>query len=143
MAYKITPSENGYYLGRHSCFLLQYHLVLTTKYRHPVLKDEVEDFMKQYTVEYFKGHDAPVIQMEVMPDHIHILFEAMPTMKLDTFVNAFKAASSRLIRSRFSKELAQWYWEPIFWARTYFVASVSEQSTTLVKRYIKTQKEHK
>ena len=32
-----------YYTNRHSCFLLQYHMVLVTKYRHPVLTGGVRD----------------------------------------------------------------------------------------------------
>ena len=31
-----------YYTNRHSCFLLQYHIVLVTKYRHPVLTGDVK-----------------------------------------------------------------------------------------------------
>ena len=143
MAHLMTASKHGYYRGRHSCFLLQYHLVLTTKYRHPVLTGPVEEFLRTYTTTYFKDHFAPIIKMEIMPEHIHILFETDPTTRLDTFINAFKAASSRLIRSRYPEELSKWYWEPLFWARTYFIASVSEQSTAIVKRYIEMQKERK
>ena len=39
---KIT--DEGYYVNQHSCFLLQYHLVLVTKYRHPVLSGPLDEF---------------------------------------------------------------------------------------------------
>ena len=42
-----------YYTNRHSCYLLQYHLVLVTKYRHPVIKGKQEQFLKEYTQQYF------------------------------------------------------------------------------------------
>ena len=35
--------NTDYYINRHSCFLLQYHIVFVTKYRHPVLTDKVKD----------------------------------------------------------------------------------------------------
>ena len=39
--------KNGqtYYTNRHSCFLLQYHMVLVTKYRHPVLTGGVKEIV--------------------------------------------------------------------------------------------------
>ena len=35
----------AYYTNRHSCFLLQYHMVLVTKYRHPVLTGGVKEIV--------------------------------------------------------------------------------------------------
>ena len=35
--------NTDYYINRHSCFLLQYHIVFVTKYRHPVLTGKVKD----------------------------------------------------------------------------------------------------
>ena len=36
-------SGQDYYTNRHSCFLLQYHMVLVTKYRHPVITGKLKD----------------------------------------------------------------------------------------------------
>ncbi len=137
----MRKSRNGYYRNRHSCFLLQYHLVLVTKYRHPVLKEEIESFLKEYTKQYFEERDLPVLKMEVMPDHCHILFEAPPQLEPAGFVNAFKSASSRQIRKRFEKELKPYYWKPYLWSLSYFIGSVSERTTRMVMSYIEHQKD--
>ena len=42
-------NNNTYYLNQHSCFLLQYHLVLVTKYRKPVITNDLEKFLINYT----------------------------------------------------------------------------------------------
>ena len=42
-------NSSGYYVNRHSCFLLQYHLVLVTKYHRPVITGIIEDSLKEYT----------------------------------------------------------------------------------------------
>ena len=138
----MRKSRNGdYYVNRHSCFLLQYHLVLVTKYRHPVIHDELESTLLDYTEQYFKDRDMPIQAIKAMPDHIHILFDAPPQINLADFINAFKSASSRKIRQLFEDRLAEYYWKPYFWSLSYFLATVSERSAAAVKQYILNQKE--
>ena len=132
-------TSDGYYKNQHSCFLLQYHLVLVTKYRHPVLQGEIEEYLVQYTRDYFKKQDLNILELNCNEDHIHILFEAVPQMNLSNFVNAYKTASSRMIRKNFGDELKQYYWKPYFWSLSYFIGSVSENTLDAVKKYIQNQ----
>lgn len=132
-------ASDGYYKNQHSCFLLQYHLVLVTKYRHPVLQGEIEEYLVQYTRDYFKKQDLNILELNCNEDHIHILFEAVPQMNLSNFVNAYKTASSRMIRKNFGDELKQYYWKPYFWSLSYFIGSVSENTLEAVKKYIQNQ----
>ena len=99
---KMNLCSEGYYKNRHSCFLIQYHLVLMTKYRHPVIQGELETRLKQYTMDYFKERDLPIQAMECMPDHVHILFDGKPNMNLAEFINAYKSASSRRMRAEYA-----------------------------------------
>lgn len=133
-------NSNGYYTNRHSCFLLQYHLVLVTKYRHPVIVDTLETDLITYTRNYFKAQDCPILEINCDKDHIHILFEAPPQVNMATFVNVYKSASSRRIRSKFANELAPYYWKPYFWSLSYFLGTVSERTTEVVANYIRNQK---
>lgn len=130
-----------YYVNQHSCFLLQYHLVLVTKYRKPVITGHLEVALQEYVQQYFKKQGLVILELNTMPDHIHILFEAPPQLTLANFVNAFKSASSRRMRAQFSEHLKPYYWKPYFWSMSYFIATVSERSTKAVKQYIKHQKE--
>lgn len=134
-------TDNGYYVNRHSCFLLQYHLVLVTKFRHRVLTGDVEDFLKKYTLDYFEKRDCNIIELNCNEDHIHILFEAPPQLNLAAFVNAYKSASSRRIRTLFAEVLAPYYWKSYFWSLSYFIGSVSERTAKAVSHYIAHQKD--
>ena len=134
-------TNDGYYINRHSCFLLQYHLVLITKYRHPVIKGSIEQWLKDYTQTYFTERDCIIQAFECMPDHIHILFDAPPQINLADFINAYKSASSRHIRKNFEEELRPYYWKPYFWSLSYYIGTVSERSTEAVRNYISTQKD--
>ena len=133
--------DDGYYVNQHSCFLLQYHLVLLTKYRHPVITGDLEAWLKEYIQQYFKKQGLIIQAMECMPDHIHILFDAPPNMNLSNFVNAFKSASSRLVRKQFSEQLAPYYWKPYFWSMSYFLGTVSDRTKQAVASYIAHQKD--
>lgn len=134
-------NELGYYTSRHASFLIQYHLVLVTRLRHPVLTGELEETLINYTKEYFEKQDCPIIEINTNQDHIHILFEASPTTNLATFINAYKSASSRRMRTDFEEFLKPYYWKPYFWSMSYFIASVSERTLTAVKSYIQNQKD--
>nr|WP_298060605.1 transposase [uncultured Blautia sp.] len=46
-----------YYTNRHSCFLLQYHLVLVTKFRYPVITGDIEKELKDYTKCFFERRE--------------------------------------------------------------------------------------
>lgn len=132
---------DGYYVNRHSCYLLQYHLVHVTKYRKPVITGNLEKALKGYTLQYFKDRDIPVHAMETMPDHIHILFDAPPQMNLAEFINAFKSASSRQMRKRHRDQVSKYYWEPYFWSLSYFIGTVSDRTKQAVEAYIRNQKQ--
>lgn len=131
--------ENGYYVNRHSCFSLQYHLVLVTKYRHPVIANELKSKLLEYTENYFAKQDMNLLLVNTDKDHIHILFECSPIVNLPNFVNAFKSASSRQMRKQFPEFLSKYYCKPYFWSLSYFICTVSEHSTDLVKQYIANQ----
>ena len=138
--YTMKVNKNGYYTNRHSCFLLQYHLVLVTKYRKPAIVDELENGLKEYTMQYFKDRNLPVHALETMPDHIHILFDAPPQINLSEFINAFKSASSRQMRKRYAQQFQVYYWKPYFWSLSYFIGTISSRTEKAVKEYISNHK---
>lgn len=137
----MKKTKNGYYKNRHASFLLQYHLVLVTKYRKPVLKADIDEFIKDYFKKYFNNNDCNVIELESNLDHMHVLFEAPVTINLTNLINGLKTVSARMARQRFQTELNKYYWKPYFWSRSYFIATVSDRSTQMVKEYIKNQKD--
>ena len=130
-----------YYTNRHSCFLLQYHMVLVTKYRNPVLTGAVKDVVYKTIQDIFEEKQLVILEMNGEADHIHILFEADPFTSPGELVNVVKTKTSRFARKQFADTvLNHYYWKPYFWSNSYFVATVSENSLSVVKDYIKNQK---
>ena len=130
-----------YHKNRHSCYLLQYHLVLVTKYRHPVIVQDLETYLVEYAKYSFNKAGCTILEVNANKDHIHILFEAPPQICLSTFINNFKTCSSRMIRKKFEEFLKPYYWKPVFWSRSYFIGTTSDRSTECVKKYIQNQKD--
>ena len=135
-----TLRDQSYYTNRHSCFLLQYHMVLVTKYRHPVITGEVKDALYKKIRDIFEERKLNILEFNGEADHIHILYEADPFTAPGELANVIKTQSSRYIRKLYGETvLKQWYWKPLFWSDSYFVATVSENSLSIVKEYIRNQ----
>lgn len=126
-----------YRRNRHSCYLLEYHLVVVTKYRHPVITGQIKtrliELSKQIIEEYWK---CKISAINTNKDHIHIMFEAKPQIQLSKLINNFKTVTSRRIRKEFADELKPFYWKPYFWSDNYFICNVSDKSRDIVKKYI-------
>lgn len=134
--------KNGqnYYTNCHSCFLLQYHLVLVTKYRHPVIEGVVKTCLYSKIRGIFKRRGLNILELNGEADHVHILFEADPMTAPGELINVLKTQTSRFVRKAYGETiLKKWYWKPYFWSDSYFVTTVSENSLKNVEEYIRNQ----
>ena len=140
MKTKKDENVNYYYTNRHAVYLLQYHLVVVTKYRHKVINNYLKDRLIEISYSIIESDwKSKIISINTDEDHIHILFETSPQTQLSKLINNYKTVTSRLIRKEFSKQLEQYYWKPYFWSDTYFISSVSDTSEAMIKRYIEKQ----
>lgn len=131
--------EQKYMTNRHACYLLEYHLVVVTKYRHPVLDGDIKDFLLAMTRELFCVWKCKILAVNTDLDHIHILFSAPPQVQLSKLVNNYKTVTSRKLRKRFGNTLKPYYWKPYFWSDSYFICCISDRAEEAVKQYILTQ----
>lgn len=129
-----------YNTNRHSCFILEYHLVVVTKYRHPVLVGEIKERLIEITHSVIEDDwGCRISAINTDQDHIHILFEAKPQVQPSKLANSYKTVTSRLLRKEFAEELKPYYWKPVFWSDNYFICSVSDRTHAAVEAYIENQ----
>ena len=130
----------SYYTNRHSCFLLQYHMVFVTKYRKPVLEGPVKALVYQTIRDICEEKGLTILELNGEQDHVHILYEADPFTSPGELANIIKTKTSRYARKAYGDTLLrQHYWKPLFWSDSYFVTTVSENSLQVVQEYIKNQ----
>lgn len=129
-----------YKTNRHACYKLDYHLVVVTRYRHPVLVNEVKKDLIAITHELFENSwGCEIYAVNTDTDHVHVLFSAPPQTRLSDLINNYKTVTSRLLRKKHAGFLAQYYWKPVFWSRSYYIGAVSDTTEEVVKLYIETQ----
>lgn len=129
-----------YNKNRHSIYKLQYHLVVVTKYRHKVIKKEINERLKEIAYNIFEGSwKCKIIEIESETDHLHIAFEATPQTELSKLVNNFKTVSSRYIQKEFKEYLKPYYWKPYFWSPSYCLLTVGGATIEIIKSYIASQ----
>lgn len=125
--------------GRGYVYSLQYHIVWVTKYRKPVFTGKIESDVREYLNETLKTLDMDVIAMEVMPDHIHLLVNCKPQLRLSDAIKILKGNTARW-RFLSHPEIKNQLWGGHLWNPSYFVATVSDRSLKQVTEYINSQK---
>jgi len=115
----------------------KYHVVWCPKYRRSVLVNGVDKRLKRIILDTAKDHRAEVIEMEVMPNHVHVLLEVDPQYGVHRLVRQLKGRSSRILRSEFPSLATRL---PTLWTNSYFVSTVGGSPLAKVKQYIENQK---
>lgn len=87
--------------NNHSVFSLSYHLVLVIKYRRKVINNEMSEKAKQMFIDIGSKYHITLLEWNHGQDHVHVLFKAHPKTELSKFINAYKSASSRIIKKEF------------------------------------------
>ena len=129
-----------YDTNKHSVYLLQYHLILVIKYRRKVINKNICNRLREI-FEYIgckEQYKLKIIEFNSDIDHLHILFNAEPKSEIKKFLNAYKSASSRLIKKEFP-EIKSKLWKEAFWSRSFFLATTGEVSLDILKEYIESQ----
>jgi REP element-mobilizing transposase RayT len=72
-------------------------------------------------------------------DHVHLLIDIHPALKLSALINNLKSASSRRIRNAFPDHIKRFYWKPVFWHRAYFAGTAGKVTLEMVRRYVEQQ----
>lgn len=114
----------------------KYHVIRCPKYRRRVIGGRVELRLKQIINEVAAESGGQVIQLETMPDHVHLLMEVPPSVALSPLIQRLKGRSSRLLRLEFPHlRRGRGLWSP-----SWFVSTVGGAPLEVVRRYVENQK---
>lgn len=126
--------------NNHSVFSLNYHLVMVVKYRRKVINDDISDRLKEIFEYIGKTYHITIVEWNHDIDHVHVLFKACPNSEISKFVNAYKSASSRLIKQEYLG-IREKLWKEYFWSKSYCLITTGGVTIDIIKEYIKTQGE--
>jgi putative transposase len=126
----------------HSVFKLTYHLVLVVKYRRKVINVRIASRIRKIGEYIATNYNITFLEFNHDCDHAHILFSAHPKSALSKYINAFKSASSRLIKKEFP-EIRKILWKEYFWSRSFCLLTTGGAPIDVIKKYIESQGEKK
>jgi len=125
----------------HAVYDLKYHLVWIPKYRKSLLLGSIEKRLKELFYEIAEEHGFEILEMELMPDHVHLFVSAAPKWAPGKIVGTFKAITSKIIFEEFP-QVNKKLWGGHLWSAGYYAGSVGDKITAeTIKRYIRHQRQ--
>ena len=124
----------------HSVFLLNYHLVLVVKYRRKVFDGSISKRAKEIFKYIAPNYNITLQEWNHDKDHVNILFKAHPKSEISKFINAYKSASSRLLKKEFP-QIRKRLWEEKFWSQSFCLLTTGGAPIEIIKKYIESQGE--
>jgi putative transposase len=123
--------------NRNVLFSCKYHVVFCPKYRRPVLMPPIDVRLKELIQDVCDKTQSGLIEMEVMPDYVHLLLDCDPQFGIHRLVKGIKGRTSRLLRQEFQVLRTRL---PTLWTNSYFVSTVGGAPLAVIKQYIEDQK---
>ena len=124
-----------------------YHVVWCPKYRRPVITDTntviagdpgpIDARLKEIAADVCREHGADLIEIETMPDHVHLLVGVDPQFGIHKLTKLIKGRTSRLLRQEFPSLRRRL---PTLWTNSYFVATVGGAPLAVIKEYVANQR---
>lgn len=124
--------------NNHSVFALYYHLVFVVKYRKKVIDGDISNRLKEIFTHIESKYNIELQEWNHDKDHVHILFKAHPNTEISKFINAYKSASSRLVKKEFP-QIRKQLWKEYFWSRNFCLLTTGGVPIDAIKKYIENQ----
>lgn len=122
----------------HSVYLLYYHLVMVVKYRRQVMDDKISGRAEEIFRYIAPRYGITLEEWNHDRDHVHVMFRAQPKSELSKFINAYKSASSRLIKKEYP-EIREKLWKDAFWSQSFCLLSAGGAPIETIRAYIESQ----
>ncbi len=126
-----------YKSNRNVVYSCKYHVVWCPKFRRSVLTAGVDERLKEILEGVIAETRSELIELEVMPDHVHLLVEIDPQFGIHKLIKLAKGRSSCLLRREFPSLKSRL---PTLWTNSYFVSTVGGSPLSVVKQSIENQK---
>jgi len=124
--------------NQHSVFLLRYHLIMCVKYRNKVINDPISLRLKEMFEYIAPKYHITLEEWNHDIDHVHVLFRGHPNTEISKFINAYKSASSRIIKKEFP-HIRKSLWKEMFWSQSYCLITTGGATVDVIKQYIQSQ----
>ncbi|NJN23990.1 MAG: IS200/IS605 family transposase [Acaryochloridaceae cyanobacterium RL_2_7] len=125
--------------GFRSVYSLTAHIIFVTKYRRPLLTQQMMDRLEEIFSETLAKWECSLVEFNGESDHVHLLVKYHPQIELSKLIANLKTVSSRLIRRDYRSQIEKYFSKPVLWTGSYFVASCGGVTVAQLKKYVQAQ----
>ena len=133
----------------HDC---TYHVVWCPKYRRRVITSDdprlsnppisgdpgsIDIRLVEVIREVCWENSSEVVELEVMPDHVHLVVRCDPQFGIAKLVRKVKGRTSRVLREEFPSLRRRL---PTLWTNSYFVATTGGAPLESIRKYVENQR---
>lgn len=129
--------DKNYRTTETTVYCCRYHIIFCPKYRRKVLINGIDERLKEIVYSMQEEQNFKVLEIEVMPDYVHLLLDIDPTIGVNIIVSRIKGKTAHILTRQFPEIKRKL---PTLWSRSKFIATVGSVSLDAVKEYIKSQK---
>ena len=131
-------TQQTYKSNKNVVYSCKYHVVFCPKYRRKVLVDGIDVRLQEIIQQGADELECEIIELEILPDHVHRLCEVAPQLGVHQFVKRVKGLSSCLLGKQCPTLKSRL---PTLWTNSYFIATVGGAPLAVIKPYIENQKD--
>ena len=122
----------------HTIYECKYHIVFCPKYRYRIFKDAISEYTRQQIYRLFSQKElAEVLELNVQPDHIHVVLSIPPKYSVSSMMGYLKGKLSTRLFARYEK-LGKRFWGRHLWSRGYCVSTVGLDEA-MIRQYVRWQ----
>ena len=118
--------------------MLHYHLIMCIKYRNKVIDNNISNRLQEIFIKIAPTYNITLEEWNHDTDHVHILFRGQPNTEISKFINAYKSASSRIIKKEFPM-IRKRLWKEMFWSQSFCLLTTGGTTVDIIKQYIQSQ----
>ena len=108
------------------------------KYRNKVIDNTISNCLKEIFERIAPTYNITLVEWNHDIDHVHILFKGQPNTEISKFINAYKSASSRLIKKEYP-QIRKYLWNEMFWSQSFCLLTTGYATIDIINHYIQSQ----
>jgi putative transposase len=118
-------------------YVCRYHVIFCSKYRRKVLMPPIDVRLQVIIIEQIEQWGQELIEIEIMPDHVHLLVGCDPQFGIHRLVKLLKGYSSHALRAEFPALKRRL---PSLWTNSYLLMTTGFLDHRLVETYLEAAK---
>lgn len=126
-------------MSRHSVSFLFSHIVFVTKYRRKVLTKSIIEDIRIILTNVCNCYNVKILEFEGESDHVHLLIQFTPSVRLCDLIRTLKTQSSSYIMEKYKDYITTYLWKDTLWTPSYFICTCGGAPLEIIKNYIQNQ----